>query len=97
RQTERKLRSCGADPIVMTTTISATKISQLILRPTADQLLDQVTTATTAAVDLDHIGLVFDELIIDGSSPLAYKTLGEIEVRGAHGYLIVGIRGADGT
>jgi voltage-gated potassium channel len=97
RRTENKLRSCGADIVVMPTAIGATKISQLLLRPTADELLDRITDDTDMGVDLGHIGLVFDELPIDGSSPLAYKTLDEIEVRGAHGYLIVGIRGVDGT
>lgn len=97
RRTERKLRSCGADTVVMTTTIGASKISQLILRPTADELLDRLTDDASVGFDLRHIGLEFDELTIDGSSPLAFKTLAEVEVRGAHGYLIVGIRGADGT
>jgi voltage-gated potassium channel len=97
RRTEGKLRSCGADTVVMTTTIGAAKISQLILRPTADELLDELTNGSNRGPDLDHIGLQFDELPIDASSPLAGKTLGDIEVRGAHGYLVVGIRGADGT
>lgn len=97
RRTESKLRSCGADTVVMTTTIGAARISQLILRPSADELLDQLTNGSDAGPDLDHIGLQFDELIIDEASPLAGKTLGEIEVRGAHGYLVVGIRGVDGT
>ncbi len=97
RRTESKLRSCGADTVVMTTTISAARIAQLILRPTADELLDQLTAGSAGRPDLDHIGLQFDELVIDGRSPLAYKRLDEIEVRGAHGYLIVGIRGANGV
>lgn len=97
RRTEGKLRSCGADTVVMTTTIGASRISQLILRPTADELLDQLTDASDHRSDLDHIGLEFDELSIDANSPLAGKTLGDIEVRGAHGYLVVGIRHVDGT
>lgn len=97
RRTESKLRSCGADTVVMTTTIGATKMSQLILRPTADELLNQLTDGSDSKPDLDHIGLEFDELTIDSTSPLAGKTLADIEVRGAHGYLVVGIRGADGT
>lgn len=97
RRTESKLRSCGADTVVMTTTIGAAKMSQLILRPTADQLLDQLTSRSGGGSDLDQIGLRFDEFLIEGSSPLALKTLAEIEVSGAHGYLIVGIRGVDGS
>lgn len=97
RRTESKLRSCGADTVVMTTTIGASRIAQLIQRPTADELLDQLTADEGHSLDLDQIGLEFDELVIDESSPLAFKTLGEVEVRGAHGYLVVGIRSTDGT
>lgn len=96
RQTERKLRTCGADTVVMTTTIGAARISQLILRPTADELLDRLTSEHDVGIDLEQIGLEFDELAIGPSSPLANKTLAEIEVRGAHGYLIVGIRSENG-
>ncbi len=94
--TQPKLHSCGADTVVMTTSIGAGKISQLIMRPTAHELLQRL-GETAGQVDLDQIGLRFDELDIDESSPLAFRTIGEIEVRGVHGYLIVGIRCADGT
>lgn len=96
RQTERKLLSCGADTVVMTTTIGAARISRLILRPTADELLDHLTAGQDPGIDLEQIGLEFDELLIGPTSPLADKTLAEIEVRGAHGYLIVGIRRENG-
>jgi voltage-gated potassium channel len=97
RGTENKLRICGADTVVMTTSIGASKISQLIMRPTADELLDRLTRSTDSGADLDQIGLEFDELLIGSDSPLVDKSLGEIEVRGAHGYLIVGIRRSDGS
>lgn len=96
RRTEQKLRTCGADTVVMTTTIGAARISQLILRPTADELLDRLTSEHDVGIDLEQLGLEFDELPIGPSSPLANKTLAEIEVRGAHGYLVVGIRRATG-
>jgi voltage-gated potassium channel len=97
RRTESKLRSCGADTVVMATTIGAAKISQLIMKPTADELLDRLTDGSDAGTDLEHIGLEFDELLIEGSSPWAYRTIGELEVRGAHSYLIIGVRGVDGV
>jgi len=81
----------------MTTSIGAAKISQLILRSTADQLLDQLTRSAEGGADIDQIGLEFDEPLIGSDSRLADRTLGEIEVRGAHGYLIVGIRQSDGS
>jgi voltage-gated potassium channel len=96
RRTESKLRNCGADTVVMTTTIGAARIAHLIRRPTADELLDQLTLGSDRRPDLEQIGLEFDELVIDESSSLAHKTLAEIEVRGAHGYLIVAIRSPGG-
>lgn len=94
--TESKLRSCGATTVVSPTTIGANKIAQLIIRPTADQVLDLLTAEGDSGLDLTQVGLEFDEVPIDEGSPLADRTLAEIEVKGAHGYLIVGIRGADG-
>lgn len=97
RSTQSKLVSCGADEVVMPTAIGATRISQLIMKPSADQVLDRLSTEGQMGVDLEQIGLEFDELIVAEGSALAGRTLAEVEVRGAHGYLIVGIRGVDGT
>jgi voltage-gated potassium channel Kch len=63
RRTESKLRSCGADTVVMATTIGATRITQLILRPTADELLNQLTNGSDSG-DLGHIGLQFDDRLL---------------------------------
>lgn len=94
RGTEDKLRRCGADTVVMPTDIGATKISQLIVRPTAEEMLERI--AASGDVDLVHLGLEFDELEVDGDSRWVGRSLGDIEVRGAHGYLIVGVRTAAG-
>lgn len=96
RRTASKLRSCGADTVVMTTNIGAAKISQMILQPAADELLDRFVD-TRAGVGIDQMGLELDEIVVDDTSGLANQTLGDIEVRGAHGYLVVGVRSADGT
>lgn len=95
RRTESKLMNCGADRVIMPTDIGATKMSQLIVRPSAEEMLDRM-TGSTADADLVHLGLEFDEIELDMTSPWANRTLGELEVRGAHGYLIIGIRGSDG-
>lgn len=97
RSTERKLRSCGANTVVMPTAIGASRITQLILTPSPDELLERLTTETGLEDDLTDIGLRFEEAVVDADSPLAGRTLAEIEVSGAHGYLIVGIRHRDGT
>lgn len=96
RSTEDKLRHCGADTVVLPTDIGATKMSQLIVRPSAEELLEQLAD-TTSDVDLGQIGLEFDEIALRASSPWVNRTLGEVEVRGAHGYLIVGVHRTDGS
>lgn len=97
RRTENKLFGCGADKVVLPTAIGASKMSQLILRPTADELFDQLGRGTSAGgVDLVDFGLEFDQIEIGPDSPLTGSTLAQLEVRGAHGYLVVGIRGAAG-
>jgi voltage-gated potassium channel len=95
RQTESKLLRCGASRVVMPTDIGATKMSHLIVRPTAEEMLERMGTA--GDVDLAHLGLEFDEITVTPGSPWVNRSLGEVEVRGAHGYLIVGVRGSDGT
>ena len=95
RRTEQKLRHCGADRVVLPTEIGATRISQLIVRPTAEEMLEAI--STTGDLDLGTLGLEFDEIELQPSSPLANRLIGELEVRGAYGYLIVGIRSENGS
>lgn len=95
RRTESKLRTCGADQVVMPTDIGASKMAQLIVRPSAEQVLDRM--ATSGDVDLVHLGLELDELELGAGSPWVNRAISEIEVRGAHSYLIVGVRTIDGT
>lgn len=95
RRTESKLLNCGANRVIMPTDIGASKMSQLIVRPSAEEMLDRMTGSTSDA-DLVHLGLEFDEIELESTSPWANRTLGELEVRGAHGYLVIGIRGTDG-
>ena len=95
RHTETKLATCGADHVVLPTDIGATRISQLIVRPSAEEMLDAI--SSTGDVDLDQIGLEFDEIELQTSSPLVNRRLGEIEVRGAYGYLIIAVRRLDGS
>ncbi len=72
-------------------------MSQMILRPSAEELLDRLAASGRAGVDIESIGLEFDEFVVEAGSKLAGKTLGEIEVRVGHGYLVVGVRRPDGS
>jgi len=95
--TERKLLRCGANRVVLPTAIGAAKVAHLIIRPTAENMLEQLASQGSISEELGQIGLRFDELEVTATSALANKLLSEIEIRSNHGFLIVGIRSSDGT
>lgn len=81
----------------MPTAIGAMKVVHLIVRPSTDCLLDQVTSQSDIHDELGQIGLQFHEFEVHDGSPLVDKTLDNIEVRNNLGFLIVGIRCVDGS
>ena len=95
--TEQKLLGCGANKVVLPTAIGATKVAQLIMRPSAEHMLEELTAQSDMNDELGRIGLQFDELEVESNSWLVDRTLGDIEVRSNHGFLVVGIRHADGS
>ncbi len=95
-RTEKKLFSSGANQVVLPTAIGALKVAQLITRPTAESMLEDLRTQSSMVDDLGHIGLQFDELKVETGSALAGRKISEIEIRSNHGFLIVGMRRADG-
>jgi voltage-gated potassium channel len=96
-RTEKKLLGCGANKVVLPTAIGATKVARLIIRPTAENMLEQLTTQGDMNEELGRIGLQFDELEVAAGSSLIDKALSDIELRSNHGFLIVGMRHADGS
>ncbi|MBA2114402.1 Glutathione-regulated potassium-efflux system protein KefC [Planctomycetes bacterium FF15] len=96
-KTEKKLIGCGADKVVLPTAIGAKKLAQMIIRPSAENMLEQVTTQGDMNDELGRIGLQFDELIVADGSSLVDKSIGSIELRSNHGFLIVGLRRKDGS
>lgn len=95
-KTEKKLLGCGANRVVLPTAIGATKVAQLIMRPTAENMLEQLTSNGDIKDELGHLGLQFEELQVTPDSTFANKTLDKIEVRSDRGFLVVAIRRADG-
>ena len=96
-RTEGKLLGSGANRVVLPTAIGASKVAQLIIRPTAESLLGQMTSQSDLNDELGQIGLQFGELEVTESSALVGKELSVIEIRSNHGFLIVGVRRADGA
>ncbi len=96
-RTEKKLLGCGANKVVLPTAIGATKLARMIVRPTAENMLEQLAGQNDMTDELGRIGLHFDELEVSADSSLVGKELNDIELRSNHGFLIVGMRRADGT
>ncbi|UUO06080.1 potassium channel protein [Blastopirellula sp. J2-11] len=96
-RTEKKLIGCGANKVVLPTAIGAKKLAQMIIRPSAENMLEQLTHRSDMNEELGRIGLQFDELQVAEGSTLVNKQLGDIELRSNHGFLIVGIRRLDGS
>lgn len=95
-RTEKKLIGCGANKVVLPTAIGAKKLAQMIIRPSAENMLEQMTAQGDMTDDLSRIGLRFEELLVAEGSPLADKTISSIELKSNHGFLIVGLRRASG-
>lgn len=95
-KTEKKLIGCGANRVVLPTAIGASKVAQLIMRPTTENMLEQLTSEGAIKDELGHFGLQFEELQVTRDSTFANKTLDKIEVRSDRGFLVVAIRRADG-
>ncbi len=96
-RTEKKLLGSGANQVVLPTAIGGKKIAQMIIRPTAENMLQQIQQQSNTVDDLNRIGLKFDELKVVSGSALIDHAISEIEIKSNHGFLIVGIRHADGS
>lgn len=94
---EKKLRRSGASTVVMPAAIGAERISHMVMRPGAAELLAKGSLGHVLRDELLKLGLEIAELRITAQSSLVSRTVGEIEVRGNRGFLIVGIRRRDGS
>ncbi|MEM9173901.1 MAG: potassium channel protein [Myxococcota bacterium] len=93
-----KLERSGAVEVVLPAAIGADRIASLIVRPSAESLLrDSSQTGLDLGQDLEQLGLRMEELRVVTDSPLIDRPVREIEIGGNHGFLIVGLRRADGT
>ncbi|HEX4144566.1 MAG TPA: potassium channel protein [Pirellulales bacterium] len=92
--TEKKLLRSGATRIVLPALIGATKIAQMILRPTADDLLQEATGTAYLNDELKAIGLEMMEISVQANSPMCDQAIVDLEVSG--GCVIVAIRQPNG-
>ncbi|MEO0406952.1 MAG: NAD-binding protein, partial [Cyanobacteria bacterium P01_A01_bin.135] len=95
--TEKKLRLAGANHVVLPASISAQRMANLIIRPTAIDFLEQNSERSQLDALLSQIDIQIDELAIPADSQLTGTTLGELEIQGNRGILVVAVRGQNGA
>jgi voltage-gated potassium channel len=95
--TQKKLFRSGANRVVLPTAIGATKIANLISRPSAESLLIDSAGREHLNEDLEAFGLKMQEFLVAAGSELIGRPISDAEMRGRGGVVIVAIRHADGT
>jgi voltage-gated potassium channel len=93
--TERKLLRSGANRIVLPALIGATKIANMITRPTAEDMLSEIEGMSQLNDDLKSIGLQLTDIAVLANSALVGVTAGELET--GSGFVLVGIKRPDGV
>ncbi len=94
--TIKKLRQVGASKVILPATIGADRLAQMILRPSAETLLQQAELPEGLNEDLAALGLRLDELEIQTGSPLIGGTIADLKIRGKTPFLIVAVRDTRG-
>ncbi|HEY4312005.1 MAG TPA: potassium channel protein [Pirellulales bacterium] len=95
--TEKKLMRSGANRVVLPTLIGATKIAHMIIRPSAEDLLQEAIGKTNLNEELKLIGLELTDIELKPGSPLIGQKVGNVEVSGQGGFVVVAVKKADGT
>ncbi len=87
-QAETKLLRAGANRIVAPTIIGGHRMAVALTKPAVDDFLDSITA--------NKLGLAFEQLEVEQTSPLAGRTLAETRIRSELEIVVVGIRRSDG-
>ncbi len=94
--TIKKLRQVGASRVILPASIGADRLAQMILRPSAETLLQQAELPEGLNHDLTALGLRLDELEIQDASPLIDGSIADLKIRGKRPFLIVALRTLQG-
>lgn len=93
---ESKLLRSGATSVVLPASIGAKRIAHLVTRPGTEEILGQSESHADLDAQIRLLGLRLEDLRVQAASPLAGRTVGDIEVHGNRGFLIVALRRAAG-
>ena len=95
---EAKLKRSGAEHVILPAAIGADRVANLVLRPSSEELLrGGRDLSEDLSEQLGQLGLHIEEMRIPDGSPLVGQPVRAIEIRGNHGFLIVGLVHPDGT
>jgi len=86
--TERKLVRAGASRVICPQSIGASRIVNLLARPAVAKLVD---------ITMDATEWEMEEILVPSGSPLAGRSLRELDLRARANTMIVAIHEADGT
>ena len=95
--TEQKLRLAGANRVVMPAAIGALRMAHTITHPASEDVLSGAEGTSFLNEELAQLDARIDELPIPANSPLAGRTLGDIELQAKGRFIAVAVRRADGT
>ncbi|HEY1601778.1 MAG TPA: potassium channel protein [Pirellulales bacterium] len=95
--TEKKLMRSGANRVILPTLIGATKIAHMIIRPSAEDMLHGNTGNSQLNEELRQIGLELTEIELKENSPLIGQKIGNVEVSGQGGFVVVAVKKPNGT
>jgi voltage-gated potassium channel len=94
--TEKKLRLAGANHVVSPASISGLRMANLITHPNVVVFLDESEDHTRLNELLSQIDVQVDELTVSPDSPLAGRTIADLEVRGKGAFIVVALRRMEG-
>jgi voltage-gated potassium channel len=93
---EDKLLRSGASEVVLPAASGARRLAHLVTQPDIAAMLDKIEHTGELDEELGRIGLRLEEFVVPDASPLVGRTVGDIEIGGNHGFLIVAVRHTDG-
>ena len=90
-EAEVKMRRAGADAVFMPYAITGYRLAQAIVRPHVFEFLDITSTSRMGL----NVGI--EQVLVDGVSPLAGRSLGDLQLRREAGVIVLAIRRGSGA
>ena len=92
----KKLRQVGATQVVLPAAIGADRLAQMILRPSAESLMERAHFPIAMNTELELLGLQLDELEVLPGSSLVNAPVASCALTGDAPLIVLAVRHADG-